>query len=102
MEEKRRNRTILAAVVSVILLAGILVGGMFLLTGSAHKDASEAAKSVSHLYLDELASRREQVVEDNLNNNINVINAAIRMLDSLEADYRRCDLYYNYARLFLE
>ena len=26
---------------------------------------------------------------------------AIRMLDELEADYRRCDLYYNYTRLFL-
>ena len=26
----------------------------------------------------------------------------IRMLDTLEADYRRCDLYYNYVRLFLE
>ncbi len=26
----------------------------------------------------------------------------IRMLDDLEADYRRCDLYYNYTRLFLE
>ena len=26
----------------------------------------------------------------------------IQMLDGLEADYRRCDLYYNYARLFLE
>ena len=92
MEEKRRNRTILAAVVSVILLAGILVGGMFLLTGSAHKDASEAAKSVSHLYLDELASRREQVVEDNLNNNINVINVAIRMLtdeDLSDLDHMR-------------
>ena len=25
----------------------------------------------------------------------------IRMLDELEADYRRCDLYYNYTRLFL-
>ena len=24
------------------------------------------------------------------------------MLDGLEADYRCCDLYYNYARLFLE
>ena len=24
------------------------------------------------------------------------------MLDGLEADYRRCDLYYNYARLFLD
>ena len=27
---------------------------------------------------------------------------SIRMLDTLEADYRRCDLYYNYTRLFLE
>ncbi len=26
----------------------------------------------------------------------------VRMLDVLEADYRRCDLYYNYTRLFLE
>ena len=26
----------------------------------------------------------------------------VRMLDTLEADYRRCDLYYNYTRLFLE
>ncbi len=26
----------------------------------------------------------------------------IRMLDGLEADYRQCDLYYNYTRLFLE
>ena len=26
----------------------------------------------------------------------------IRMLDALEADYRRCDLYYNYTRLFLD
>ncbi len=27
---------------------------------------------------------------------------SIQMLDGLEADYRRCDLYYNYARLFLD
>ncbi len=26
----------------------------------------------------------------------------VELLDDLEADYRRCDLYYNYARLFLE
>ena len=26
----------------------------------------------------------------------------VDMLDRLEADYRKCDLYYNYARLFLE
>ena len=92
MEEKRRNRTTLVAVISVILLVGILVGGMILLTGNAHKDASEAAKSVSLLYLDELAGRREQVVEDNLNNNINVIHVAIQMLtdeDLSDLDHMR-------------
>ena len=26
----------------------------------------------------------------------------VQMLDALEEDYRKCDLYYNYARLFLE
>ena len=26
----------------------------------------------------------------------------IQHLDGLEADYRRCDLYYNYVRLFIE
>ena len=33
---------------------------------------------------------------------LNPEDCGIGMLDGLEADYRRCDLYYNYARLFLE
>ena len=33
---------------------------------------------------------------------LNPEECTIDMLDGLEADYRRCDLYYNYARLFLE
>ena len=33
---------------------------------------------------------------------LNPEDCVIGMLDGLEADYRRCDLYYNYARLFLE
>jgi len=32
----------------------------------ARQDTEEAVRSVSLLYLDELAGRREQVVEDNL------------------------------------
>ena len=36
--------------------------------------------AVSLLYLDELAGRREQVVEDNLKDNINVIRIAIGMI----------------------
>ena len=33
---------------------------------------------------------------------LNPEECTIWMLDALEADYRRCDLYYNYSRLFLE
>ena len=33
---------------------------------------------------------------------LNPEECTIQMLDGLEADYRRCDLYYNYARLFLD
>ena len=33
---------------------------------------------------------------------LNPEDCTIQMLDGLEADYRRCDLYYNYTRLFLE
>ncbi|MBQ6594743.1 MAG: helicase [Clostridia bacterium] len=33
---------------------------------------------------------------------LNPDECTVEMLDSLEADYRCCDLYYNYARLFIE
>ena len=33
---------------------------------------------------------------------LNPEDCTIQMLDGLEADYRRCDLYYNYARVFLD
>ncbi len=80
MEGKHKNRTILVTVASIVILVALLAGGMVLLAGNAHKDALDAARSVSLLYLDELAGRRDQVVEDNLNNNINVIDIAIQML----------------------
>ena len=80
MEGKHKNRTILVTVASIVILVALLAGGMVLLAGNAHKDALDAARSVSLLYLDELAGRREQVVEDNLNNNINVIDIAIQIL----------------------
>lgn len=36
---------------------------------------------MSLLYLDELVGRREQVVEDNLNDNINIIRIAVSMIE---------------------
>ena len=81
MESKRRKRDLLAVIIGGIILAAILAGGTILTAGRAHRDASEAARSVSQLYLDELAGRREQVVEDNLNDSINVIQIALGLMN---------------------
>ena len=80
MESRRRTRNMLAAVVGIVILAVILIGGTVWTGRSAHRDATEAAHSVSLLYLDELAGRREQVVEDNLKDNIRVIQIALGLL----------------------
>ena len=92
MESKRRNLNWAAAVIGIAVLAAILVGGTVLTGQNAHRDASEAAHSVSLLYLDELAGRREQVVEDNLKDNINVIRIALGLLkeeDLSDLDHMR-------------
>ena len=92
MKEKRGIRMAPAAVIGGLVLAVILVGGSFWMAARAHRDTSEAARSVSLLYLDELAGRREQVVKDNLNDNINVIRIALGMIgedDLSDLDHMR-------------
>ena len=59
MESRRRTRNMLAAAVGIVILAVILIGGTVWTGRSAHRDATEAAHSVSLLYLDELAGRRD-------------------------------------------
>ena len=106
MEAKRENRTVLVTVIGIAALMVILIGGMFLMAGDAQKDASEAARSVSMLYLDELAGRREQVVEDNLKRNINVIDIAMQMLtdedlsdvENLRKYQRKVKKFFNLER----
>ena len=94
MEGKRKNRTILVTVIGAVLLIAVLAVGTVLLARNARRDATDAARSVSLLYMDELAGRREQVVEDHLNNNIDVIDAAIRMLtDEDLSDLEHCRAY---------
>ncbi len=56
----------------------------------------EAARSVSRLYLDELAGRREQVVKNNISNNIRVIDVALGLLN--EADLQDPEHLSNYQR----
>ena len=55
---------------------------------TARNDTESAVRSVSLLYLDELAGRREQVVSANMQEKINVINTALEMIteDDLSDD----------------
>ena len=80
METMKTNRTVLVAVIGGIIVLAILVLGTIWMGQSAQADAVAAARSVSMLYLDELAGRREQVVEENLKDNINTANVAIGLM----------------------
>ena len=82
MSKERNAHITLVAVIGSIILVLILVGGTLWTAQSAHKDTEDAARSVSLLYLDELAGRREQVVANNLQNKINDVQAAVSLLSS--------------------
>jgi len=81
MQKKRlKNPMITITIIGVIVVAAILVIGGVLMVGQATQDTNEEVRAVSLLYLDELAGRREQVVENNLAENIHVMEIAISLL----------------------
>ena len=80
MEQWSYKRTILAAALGGVILAILLVGGTIWMGKSAQKDTIDAVRSVSLLYLDEMAGRREQVVSKNLNDTIDTINIATELI----------------------
>jgi len=82
MNHKRRNYTATIAVVGSLVLAVVLVAGTMWIGYHAQTDIQKAVRSVSLLYLDELAGRREQVVEDNLQEKIQTIRVAIDLMTS--------------------
>ena len=53
---------------------------------STKSDTDKAVRNVSLLYLDELAGRREQVVKNNLQNNIQTIGVAIDLLSETDLE----------------
>ena len=106
MNTKKSSGTMRVAVLCGILVAIILIVGTIWTGRAARRDTESAVRSVSLLYLDELAGRREQVVEDNLNDNINVINIAIGLMTDedlsdlahLQAYQARMKLLFNLER----
>ena len=80
MDHGRKNYTATIAIIGSLILAIILVAGTMWMGARSRRDTEEAVRSVSLLYLDELAGRREQVVEDNLQEKIQTIRVAIDLM----------------------
>ena len=78
--KRRKGNTVLVAVIGGVCALLILVLGTVWTGRTAARDTEKAVRSVSQLYLEELAGRREQVVASNLNNNIAKIQAAVSLM----------------------
>ena len=76
-----KNKTSLyATVIGSLLIAAILILGTYWSGKKAQQDTEKAVSSVSKLYLDELAGRREQVVASELSRNIGNMQTAVSLL----------------------
>ncbi|MBP5262552.1 MAG: response regulator [Clostridiales bacterium] len=80
VNSKRIDPAITAGIIGGLIVIAILIVGTIILGGSAHSDTEKAVHSVSALYLDELAGRREQVVANNLQREIEDLQVAIGLL----------------------
>ena len=80
MKTVMNKHTTKIAVIGSFILAIILVAGTIRMGQSAKNSTEDAVRSVSLLYLDELAGRREQVVEDNLQDKVKTIRVAIDLM----------------------
>ncbi len=78
--ENRKNSTALIAVIGMVSVMLIIIFGTIWIGQSARADSREVARTVSLLYLDELAGRRERVVADNLQGRISDLNTALELM----------------------
>ena len=78
----------------------ILVIGTIWMGQSAKEDTESAVHTVSLLYLNELAGRREQVVESNLQNKVDVIRIAIDLMTEEDlSDKAHLEAYQKHMKL---
>ena len=76
----KRKGTAFITIIGALVLIVILVLGTIWMGQNARKDTEDAVRAVSLLYLDELAGRREQVVEGNLNDTKKDMRTVLGML----------------------
>ena len=78
--EDKKNKTLSVVVIGGICVILIIIIGTFWTGQNASKDTELAVHSVSLLYLDELAGRREQVVENKLQKRIEDMDMALALM----------------------
>ena len=86
MQEYQSRRLIKMAIIVAVIVAEIVVVGTMWMGRSAREATEDAVHSVSRFYLDELASRRRQVVETNLDNTIKNMRTAITLMEDSDLD----------------
>ena len=79
-EQFKSRYTVAVALAGCILVMLILVLGTIWMGRSAKRDTEAAVRSVSLLYLDELAGRREQVVAENLQDRVTDMQSALELM----------------------
>ncbi|MBO6128621.1 MAG: response regulator [Pseudobutyrivibrio sp.] len=96
MDSKLRDNRIIMSLLIMggVIVAGILIIGMLLTGRKASDDTNSAVRNVSLLYLDELAGRREQVVESVLNDYTVNIDIALGLLE--KGDLSSIDSFQSY------
>ena len=77
---KKRSGLVISFLGAVIIVI-LLVGGTFWTGRSASRDTEQAVRNVSLLYLDELATRREQVVATTLSDYISDMDIALGLME---------------------
>ena len=80
MKRERGSVATSVYILGIIIVLAIMVLGTIIMGRRASKDTEEAVRKVSLLYLNELAGRREQVVENNLKSNIKDIEVAVGLM----------------------
>ena len=71
-------------IIGAILVALVMIAGTFWTGRAANDSMEEAVRSVSLMYLDELAGRREQVIVSNLKDSVGNISAGISLMDEID------------------
>ena len=78
------KKSLIIGIVGGVVALGVLVTGAVTSNIAATRDVEQASKSVSALYLNELAARREEVVATNIQGRIYNIYSALSLMDDAD------------------